>query len=31
MLVWNHHCYQTDVLSQVYGIERMESHLAVLL
>lgn len=30
-LIWNHHCYQTDVLSQIHGVERMESNLAVLL
>lgn len=30
-LIWNHHCYQADVLSQIYGVERMENNLAVLL
>lgn len=30
-LIQNHHCYQADVLSQIYGVESMENNLTVLL
>jgi len=30
-LIQDHHCCQTDVLSQIYGIERMENNLDILL